>query len=301
MLFHLRGNRRLHKRSAGIVLNVKVSRSRKMRKFFSSSILKKCVVLVSFTAIGVFGVIGSIHGVQSFFRDPRYQVTEISVYNQHFFSQKEVLEMSGLAVGMYPFDFSVRAASREIEKNPNVKRASVERVFPDKVVIKVVERQPVALLHGRKNFLIDEEGVVLPMRNPVSPTLVAITGAQLSEEEVGQKLQAEAVAKMLGLMREYMKSDLPLSLEFAKIDISNPRNLVVVTRQNLKVYFGDGDFARKLAKLTRVLSDLERRGKGAVVVDLRYKDVVVQPLLARAERAVEKPIPSRLPVIHGER
>lgn len=282
-------------------MNVRVSRTRKMRKFFSSQAIKKLVVLVSFTAIGVFGVIASAQGLKTFFKDPRYQIAEISVYNQHFLSQKEILEMSGISLGLYPYDFSVKKAAREIEKNPNVKRASVERNWPNKVVIKVVERSPAAVLHGKKNLMIDEEGVVIPMRPERPAGLVTLVGARVHEEEIGQTVRTDAVEKALALLREYHRTEMPLWLEFQQIDISNPRNLIVQTRGALKIYMGEGDYGRRLSRLTRVLEDLTRRGKSAEVVDLRFKDVVIQPLTAKADRTLEQNGPARLPAIRVER
>lgn len=303
-MFRLSGNKKLRRRQTGIVLNVKVSRQRKVRKFFSSSALKKVVVLVSFTALGVFGVIASAQGLKAFFQDPRYRVAQIAVYNQHFFTQKELLDMSGIALGMYPFDFSVKKAAREIEKNPNVKRASVERAWPNKVVIKVVERTPAAVVKGKASFMIDEDGVVLPMRAEIPVGLVTICGAELTEEMVGQKAAGDGMMRALSLLREYQHTDLPLTLEFSQIDISNPRNLVVQTRRNLRVLMGEGDFARRLARLSRVLEDMERRGRVADTIDLRFKDVVVQPVTVKADRAstpaVERGIPSHLPSIRIE-
>jgi hypothetical protein len=149
--------------------------------------------------------------------------------------------------------------------------------------------------------MVDEEGVLLPMRLEIPVGLVSIIGAKVEEGEVGRNIGAEAMGRAISLLHAYQHTDLPLSVEFSQIDISNPRNLVVHTCNSLRIFMGEGDYARKLSRLVRVLEDLSRRGKVAEVVDLRFKDVVVQPLSVKTERVLERGMPNnRLPVIRIE-
>ncbi len=254
------------------------------------------MVLVSFSAIGVFSTIVGAMGLESFFKDPRYQITEIQVYNQNLFSKQEVVAMSGLSPGMFWFDFSVAKAANEIERNPNIKRAQVERSLPNKVVLKVVERRPVALLKGkRQDFLLDEEGVVLPMRFDVSGTLPLFLGLNIREDNVGKTLENQQVQNALNFLEATWDSNLSLDLEVVKIDLSHKNRLDVLTQEGLKVWVGDGDYFQKLERLGRVVADLQKKGESADLIDLRFKDVVVKPTEyksgVRARRVVKDSIP----------
>jgi len=302
MFSNKRNTRKFRRKRTGIVLNVKVSRTRKVRKFFSSAFFKKVVVLISFSAIGVFGTLVGAMGLEAFFKDPRYQINEISVYNQNLFSKQEILQMSGLSTGMYWFDFSVSRAAREIEKNPNVKRAQVERVLPNKVLLKVVERRPVALLRGRRqDFLIDEEGVVLPMRNKVAASLPVINGAKVSQDQVGQKIDKEQMRNALSFLSASLETDLPLGMEIHQINVSHPSTLVARTQNGLKIFLGEGDYEKNISRLLRVTDHLERNGKWAESIDLRFKDVVVRPIVMKTIHTKDKLLRDALPVIRVER
>lgn len=290
------------KKQSGIILNVRVSKSRKVKKFVSSSFFKKVVVLVCFSAIGVFGTIVGAMGLEAFFKDPRYQITDIQVYNQNFFSKNEILQMSGLSPGMYWFDFSVAQAAGEIERNPNIKRAQVERSLPSKVVLKVIERRPVALLRGkRQDYLIDEEGVVLPMRFEVAGALPVINGAKVNEERVGRVLRDQQVQNALNFLEASWDVDLPLDMEVQKINISNKNSLEVTTRIGLKVLVGEGDYIEKLDRLARVVHHLERTGKWADVIDLRFKDIVVKPVEMKSGVRSRKVVIDSIPVVRSGR
>lgn len=297
-----KNKKRYAKKRSGIVLNVKVSKTRKVRKFFSSSFFKKVVVLVSFGAIGVFATIVGAMGLEAFFKDSRYRVEEVVVYNQNLFSKDEILNMSGLTPGMYWFDFSVKKAAAEIERNPNVRRAEVDRVLPHKVILKVIERRPVALLRGdRQDFLIDAEGVVLPMRYEVAGTLPVINGSGVTQEAIGAQIKNQQILNALNFLIASWDTDLDISLEIHHIDISSPNTLIAWTRNGLKVLVGEGDYGRKLSRLSRVTEHLERSGKWADVIDLRFKDVVVRPIEMKSIHTENKLIQGAMPVIRVER
>ncbi len=286
------------RKQSGIILNVKISKSRKMRKFISSSFFKKGIVLICFSAIGVFSTIVGAMGLESFFKDPRYQITDIQVYHQNLFSKDEILQMSGLSPGMYWFDFSVDRAAEEIERNPNIKRAQVERSLPNKVLLKVIERRPVAFLRGGKqDYLIDEEGVVLPMRIQAAGALPVITGADVQEENVGQVLPKEQIQNALRFLEASLEVDLPFDMEVQKIDISENHSLAITTRTGLKILLGDGNYIQKLDRLIRVVQHLQRSGRWAEVIDLRFKDVVVQPVEMKSGVRKKQVVTESIPVI----
>ena len=55
-----------------------------------------------------------------------------------------------------------RNMSLLLESHPFVHAARISKTFPNKVVVEITERDPVALLNMNPILFIDEEGVVLP-------------------------------------------------------------------------------------------------------------------------------------------
>ena len=77
-----------------------------------------------------------------------------------------------------------RAARARIEQLPWIKRASIERVVPDRIEVRVTERVPFAVWRaGERNWLIDRAGRKLQLvPTDLMPQLLRVSGAGAPEE-----------------------------------------------------------------------------------------------------------------------
>src|SRR5262249_38583678 len=80
--------------------------------------------------------------------------------------------------------FDARAAQSRVERLPWIERASIERVAPDRIDVRVSERMPFAVWRtGEKNWLIDRSGRKL-QAGPADlmPQLLRIAGEGAAAE-----------------------------------------------------------------------------------------------------------------------
>lgn len=91
-----------------------------------------------------------------------FQVEEILVTGRSQTQQQELLAALALARGAPMFAFDPHGARARIEAMPWVRRAVVERMLPDTVMVHIEERQALALWQHQGTFtLIDETGEVI--------------------------------------------------------------------------------------------------------------------------------------------
>ena len=91
-----------------------------------------------------------------------FSVGEILVVGRTETPQADLLAVLALERGSPMFAFDASAARRRVEALPWVLRASVTRMLPATVVLKIEERQPLALWQHEGRFaLIDREGRVI--------------------------------------------------------------------------------------------------------------------------------------------
>ncbi len=91
-----------------------------------------------------------------------FTVQEVLVVGRRETSKADLLAAVGVARGAPILAFDLGAARRRVEALPWISRASVERILPDTVLLRVVERRPLALWQNRGRFaLIDDEGAVI--------------------------------------------------------------------------------------------------------------------------------------------
>ena len=91
-----------------------------------------------------------------------YGLTQVSVTGHRYTPDSDILDAVGLDDALTMLSFDSRAAQDRIERLPWIERASIERILPDRLEVRVTERVPIAVWRrGDKNFLIDKSGRVL--------------------------------------------------------------------------------------------------------------------------------------------
>jgi cell division protein FtsQ len=89
-------------------------------------------------------------------------LTQISLTGQRFTPDSDVFDAVDLASTPTLLSFDSRAAQARIERLAWVERASIERVFPDRIEVHITERTPAAVWQrGTRHYLIDTSGRVL--------------------------------------------------------------------------------------------------------------------------------------------
>lgn len=90
------------------------------------------------------------------------KVEDVLVVGRDHTASDELLNALGMSRGAPILAFDVEQAKLRVEELPWVRRASVERLLPDTVLLSVEERTPIALWQNKGHFsLIDYEGHVI--------------------------------------------------------------------------------------------------------------------------------------------
>ena len=150
-----------------------------------------------------------------------------------------------------------------------VKDASVSRQWPNRIVVSVTERKPVAFapIGPSRISLIDEDGVLLPPAKDRFrlPVLAGIKAADTLE------IRKERVRRMLQLLRELGD----LAGRLSEIDVSDRDNLKVTESTGagvITLVMGDRNFAARMQNYLEHYADIQKRLPGAKTLDLRLED-----------------------------
>jgi cell division protein FtsQ len=179
--------------------------------------------------------------------------------------QKIFADDEGASVYLIPLA-ERRDAVRDI---PWVREASVARVWPNRVIVRVQERTPVAFvrLNSSRFGLIDAEGVILP---PATDRfkLPVLAGVRASDAVVARR---QGVQRMLRLTAELGDATANIS----EIDVSDGDNLKASQPYDgrfLTLLLGDRNFKARYGNFLSHYSQIQQRLPGAAVLDLRLED-----------------------------
>ena len=173
---------------------------------------------------------------------------------------------SGRSVYLLPLT-DRRATLRTVDW---VKDASIARLWPNRVLVSIDERKPVAFvtLTPSRFALIDEDGVILP---PATDRfkLPVLAGVRSSDPLAERR---DRVHRMLRLTRGSGRCGIA---KFPKIDVSDRDNLKVTQPYDgrmVTLLLGDHNFALRYQNFVRNYPEIKRRLPDATTLDLRLED-----------------------------
>jgi len=180
-----------------------------------------------------------------------------------------LIAASGLGANLTLASVEPVAISRALEGLPWVRRARTTKLAPNRVVVAIEERVPVAVarLADGSRLLVDAAGVAFAPAPPDTRGPELLGAAARPAANVPHPGLAAGVA----LLAEWNAAGLPRvrSIEIAG-ELGAELPAVQLADRELRVVVGGGDPREKLARLVRLLSLREPALARAVAIDLRF-------------------------------
>ena len=138
-----------------------------------------------------------------------FNVKKIAVEGNEYYSNKEIINMSGIEKGGNIFTaVDTGKATDNLERDPYFAKVRISRKLPDTIRIRVSERTQVAAVkYGGKFVVIDKDGFVLRI-SETDPKLTVLEDLTLSRIDQGALIEVEESSvladtlDMLSIMRE---------------------------------------------------------------------------------------------------
>lgn len=224
----------------------KMSKKRKMRRniftfFLAASVL--CVGLVL-----VFSLF--------------FKINNVVVEGENIYSDKMVVEKSGIEIGTNLFRVNEKVLSEKLSKElPYIRRITLDRQLPDTLVINVEStRETAAIVSNSVYVLMDETGKILDKNASVLRENVAVVNnVKLKEKVEGEQVvltNEDKTEALLILLDALHKSELQLLTE---IDMKNINNIKV--KYDDRITFELGSLTNIETKLLRGKAALEKENE----------------------------------------
>jgi len=169
----------------------------------------------------------------------------------------------------------------EIIKNfPQIEKISLQKELLDKLVVRVEERSPVALLcQGEKCFLIDKNGAAYEEISGLD-----YQGPKIKSQILLSEIKPGEIAIESSLMAQILKINSKLSDDFKialqEFNITSEQRLNVKTVSGWEVYFNlKGDVDWQIVELKTILENKipPKNWRNLDYIDLRFDRVFVSP------------------------
>lgn len=229
---------------------------------------------------------------QYVYTNPSFAIERIDLQTDGIIPMEQIRAWANVKVGQNILSLDLARIKRDLELVPLVESASVERLLPRQLVIRVREREPIArivVFSPREGLLepapiyLDEHGMVIP---PLLRTLntaafdnatrfvPTITGISAAAFRPGHIVDSPYVLAALRWIRGFQQSEMTGHVEVRAIDVSSPAAMIVSTEQGNEVTFSYRDFDSQLARWRSVHEYAGRRTRLIASLDLAVTNYV---------------------------
>lgn len=214
-------------------------------------------------------VVGGRMAYQWLTRTPRFGARQIEVIGAHHTRREEVLAAARLQIGTNVLGFDTLRAEERIEQLPWVERAHVTRRLPGYVRIDIEERTAAAIVSAGGLYLCSIDGTLFKRLQPGDPVdLPLVTGIAREEFERDPEGARERVRDALALLVDLASSSLAGRVRVEEIHRDVTGDLSLVLDGGVYVWLGRGPYRAKLARLSAILSELQRQHIPAAEIHL---------------------------------
>lgn len=187
-------------------------------------------------------------------------------------TKNELLELSGVDLSMNILAMSGREVEEKISRHDWVEEVSVERQWPNQVIIKVQEKKPVAMANiDGEYFYIDRSGhPFAKIAGTDDLDYPVVSGMEASDWREGEKLAflGEALT-FIGRAGHKQNTTLPQQ-NISEIHVEADGNMILfLASRPFPIYLGKGSIGDQYGSLVKVLSRLYQENKFASISYIR--------------------------------
>ena len=226
------------------------------------------------------------------YENAAFSIHHLDVQTDGVISLEQLRRWAGVKYDDNLIALDLARVRRDLELIPVIHSASVERVLPHTLRIRVSEREPIAQCPAPRVpnapagvptvYLLDGEGCVMtPLRAdqravPINTNdhLPMIIGVPPGDLRPGRTVESPQVRAALHLIESFDRSTMAGMVDVKQIDVGLPAILQVTTEQATEVIFGLQDMDAQLRRWTVVFEHGRKGGKHVAWLDLSVSNNV---------------------------
>jgi cell division septal protein FtsQ len=272
-------------------------------KLRSSQVRARRMRMAAIALLGFFAAIAAVYVAWRasdwtlkalLYENQAFAIQTIDAQSDGVIAPGQLRRWSGVRPGQNLFSLDLAGVRRNLEMVSMIQSASLEKVLPHTLCLRVIEREPIAQLSiGRPRpgsgfemvtFYLDSEGYVISPLHPsqcvpAAPVLAdedlpLITGVNPNDVQPGRRLESAQVRAALELIQAFQRSAMQAFTEIKRLDVVAPEVLSVRTTQGSEITFGLRDLDRQLLRWHAIFEEGQKMGKALASLDLAVSNSI---------------------------
>jgi cell division septal protein FtsQ len=201
-------------------------------------------------------------------------VEKIEVDGNRLLAAENIIKQSGVKVNSGLYDFDLKEIENNVNRISYVKTAIIQRELPSTLSIKIIEREPIALISSGALYYIDSDKKMMQYNYYKEILdLPIITGVKLDSSNTSPVLDT-VINILITLKKDYAD----LYNQISEISVKNKNQIIIYSNNNcVPILIGSEDIMHKLENLNYFWKDfaIYENLKNIEFIDVRYNDQVV--------------------------
>lgn len=212
--------------------------------------------------------------VLNLFKHDYYKISQVYIEGNKILTKEQILDKLNNPMGTNIILYDDKESEENLKKEELIKNVSIEKKWPDKIIVKVEEEYPYMVITYKKdNYLLANTGKVLDKSsNTENNNLPKIKGIK-NKPEIGNKFTDKE--NLIKFIKSTQK--LKYAKDIKEIDLENYNEIGIIIN-DIQINFGDlKNYNYKLKLLDSILKDIENKKMKAYAISLdKGKDPVVE-------------------------
>jgi cell division septal protein FtsQ len=287
MLRWLRGkpkNRRAPEREHGLDVKLRTSQTRAARMRMAGLVVTVVVSLALIALVLWRGGEWVLDGL--IYQNDAFAIQQIEVQTDGVLTHEAIRTWARVKIGQNLMALDLMSVKRDLELQPPIQFAAVERQLPHTLKLTVSEREPVAqtiVTRVRPGGAVeqavydfDEDGYAMIPLDPswrtalpaASERLPILMGVPATEPQAGRQVTSPQILAALALVCEFDHSRMAGLVEIERINVSEPEILQVTTSQKAEIIFSLAHFDTQLRRWRLIYDQYQKWGRAIATLDL---------------------------------
>ena len=204
------------------------------------------------------------------FNSNLFFIERVSILNNGFLSDEEILSLSGIEVSDNIFKVKISDIHDKLVEHPRIKEVDVSRRLPNKIIIDVLERHEfIAINYIGIYFIVDSEGYIInSMKENLG--LYEVSGLEVVGYKDGSKIETldDKLLESIMKIAKYVEMS---NLDFIPNFIVENDEINMYINQNFIVRFGDGSqIEDRFNKFNAIYADLRARTISSGIININH-------------------------------
>ncbi len=201
--------------------------------------------------------------------DSFYQVREVEIQGCRKVPEQVILSLAKIEGMPNLFTLPLKEIAERIEVHPWIEHVRIRKIFPNKVLIHIEERKPMAILQLGELFYIDSKGVIFSRVGDQDgydfPFLTGLNRQAFDQEPAVAK---HLIAKALECLKIVERNKASPLTGVSEIRMEKTFGIHCFTQTGgVEIRMGWDQYEEKLRRLSFIWSDLQKRGISAGSID----------------------------------